>query len=174
MVSTSLMTNGLWWNAIQVQAALSGARVEPRPSRDEPATALANLYRCADGRWFLLNVSNDDRDWPTFLRAIERPDLVTDPRFATNAARVESCGAEAATSTQAADSAPPVALNDVAIIAPVQIRCPLPNNGNNGQHHLREVRTVVKYTNARLFHFATVHLRFSTLEVARKVRGEAC
>src|SRR6266705_3616044 len=45
MVSTSLMANGLWWNAIQVQAALSGARVEPRPSRDKPATALANLYR---------------------------------------------------------------------------------------------------------------------------------
>jgi crotonobetainyl-CoA:carnitine CoA-transferase CaiB-like acyl-CoA transferase len=87
MVSTSLMANGLWWNAIQVQAALSGARVEPRPSREEPATALANLYRCADGRWFLLNVLNDDRDWPAFLRAIARPDLGADPRFATTPAR---------------------------------------------------------------------------------------
>jgi crotonobetainyl-CoA:carnitine CoA-transferase CaiB-like acyl-CoA transferase len=87
MVSTSLMANGLWWNAIQVQAALSGARVEPRPSREEPATALANLYRCADGRWFLLNLVNDDRDWPALLRAIARPDLGTDPRFATTPAR---------------------------------------------------------------------------------------
>ena len=87
MVSTSLMANGLWWNAIQVQAALSGARVEPRPSREEPATALANLYRCADGRWFLLNVLNDDRDWPAFLRAIARPDLDADPRFAATPAR---------------------------------------------------------------------------------------
>lgn len=87
MVSTSLMANGLWWNAIQVQAALSGAKVEPRPSREEPATALANLYRCADGRWFLLNVLNDDRDWPAFLRAIARPDLGADPRFATTPAR---------------------------------------------------------------------------------------
>jgi crotonobetainyl-CoA:carnitine CoA-transferase CaiB-like acyl-CoA transferase len=87
MVSTSLMANGLWWNAIQVQAALSGARVEPRPSREEPATALANLYRCADGRWFLLNVINDERDWPGFLRAIERPELAEDPRFATTQAR---------------------------------------------------------------------------------------
>jgi len=87
MVSTSLMANGLWWNAIQVQAALSGARVEPRPPREEPATALANLYRCADGRWFLLNVLNDDRDWPHLLRALERPDLGDDPRFATTPAR---------------------------------------------------------------------------------------
>ncbi len=40
MVSTSLMANGLWWNAIQVQAALCGARVEPRPPRpSEPQRA---------------------------------------------------------------------------------------------------------------------------------------
>ncbi|MGH7356713.1 MAG: CaiB/BaiF CoA transferase family protein [Candidatus Rokuibacteriota bacterium] len=87
MVSTSLLANGLWWNAIQVQAALSGARVEPRPPRETPATALANLYRCDDGRWFLLNVLNDDRDWPHLLRALERPDLGEDPRFATTPAR---------------------------------------------------------------------------------------
>ena len=68
MVSTSLLANGLWMNAIQVQAALSGARVEPRPPREEAASALANLYRCGDGRWFLLNVVNDEADWPPFLR----------------------------------------------------------------------------------------------------------
>jgi len=87
MVSTSLMANGLWWNAIQVQAALSGAHVEPRPPRERPATALANLYRCGDGRWFLLNVLNDDRDWPTLLRALGRDDLGGDSRFATTPAR---------------------------------------------------------------------------------------
>src|SRR5215831_7665957 len=41
MVSTSLLANGLWWNATQIQAALCGARVEVRPPREEPATALA-------------------------------------------------------------------------------------------------------------------------------------
>jgi formyl-CoA transferase len=87
MVSTSLLANGLWWNAIQIQAALSGARVEPRPPREEPASALANLYRCGDGRWFLLNLLNDDRDWAPLLRALERPDLGDDPRFATTPAR---------------------------------------------------------------------------------------
>ncbi len=87
MVSTSLLANGLWMNAIQIQAALSGATVEPRPPREEAASALANLYRCGDGRWFLLNVVNDETDWPPFLRAIERPDLADDPRFATTPAR---------------------------------------------------------------------------------------
>jgi len=87
MVSTSLLANGLWWNAIQVQAALCGARVEPRPPREEAATALANLYRCGDGRWFLLSVVSEDRDWPRLVRAVERPDLLADPRFATSPAR---------------------------------------------------------------------------------------
>jgi crotonobetainyl-CoA:carnitine CoA-transferase CaiB-like acyl-CoA transferase len=87
MVSTSLMANGLWWNAIQVQAALSGARVEPRPPREEAASALANLYRCADGRWFLLNLVAEDRDWPRLVAAIGRADLLGDPRFAATPAR---------------------------------------------------------------------------------------
>jgi formyl-CoA transferase len=87
MVSTSLLANGLWMNATQIQAALSGAKVVPRPPREEPATALANLYRCGDGRWFLLNALNDERDWPSLLRAVERPDLGDDPRFATTPAR---------------------------------------------------------------------------------------
>jgi crotonobetainyl-CoA:carnitine CoA-transferase CaiB-like acyl-CoA transferase len=87
MVSTSLLANGLWMNAVQIQAALSGAKVEPRPPREEAASALANLYRCADGRWFLLNALNDETDWPALIAAVERPDLAGDPRFATTPAR---------------------------------------------------------------------------------------
>jgi crotonobetainyl-CoA:carnitine CoA-transferase CaiB-like acyl-CoA transferase len=87
MVSTSLMANGLWWNAIQVQAALCGAKVEPRPAREDAASALANLYRCADGRWFLLNVLQEDRDWERLTRAIERADVRDDPRFRTTPVR---------------------------------------------------------------------------------------
>jgi formyl-CoA transferase len=93
MVSTSLLANGLWMNATQIQAALSGAKVVPRPPREEPATALANLYRCGDGRWFLLNALNDERDWPNLLRATERHDLGTDSRFATTPARRENARA---------------------------------------------------------------------------------
>ena len=87
MVSTSLMANGLWWNAIQVQGILCGARTPTRPAREDAASALANLYRCADGRWFLLNVLAEDRDWPRMVRAVERPDLLDDPRFGTTPAR---------------------------------------------------------------------------------------
>jgi len=80
-VSTSLMANGLWMNAIQVQGILCGTRTEVRPPREEAVSALANLYRCRDGRWFMLTITGDERHWPAFAAGIGRDDLVTDPRF---------------------------------------------------------------------------------------------
>src|SRR5256885_4636752 len=82
MVSTSLMANGLWWNAIQVQGILCGAGTTVRPPREESVSALANLYRCRDGRWFLLSLTADERRWGPLAGALGRKDLVTDPRFA--------------------------------------------------------------------------------------------
>jgi crotonobetainyl-CoA:carnitine CoA-transferase CaiB-like acyl-CoA transferase len=87
MVSTSLMANGLWWNAIQVQGILCGARTLPRPPREESVNALGNLYRCRDGRWFLMTLTADEKRWQPFAASIGRPDLVADPRFATLQAR---------------------------------------------------------------------------------------
>jgi crotonobetainyl-CoA:carnitine CoA-transferase CaiB-like acyl-CoA transferase len=87
MVSTSLMANGLWWNAIQVQGILCGARTAVRPPREESVSALANLYRCRDGRWFLMTLTADERRWPDLAKCIGRADLVDDPRFATQASR---------------------------------------------------------------------------------------
>ena len=83
MVSTSLMANGLWWNAIQVQGILCGARTVVRPPREQSVSALANLYRCRDGRWFLMSLTADERRWPDLAACLERADLVGDPRFAT-------------------------------------------------------------------------------------------
>ena len=82
MVATSLLANGLWMNAIPVQGILCGARTEVRPPREEAISALANLYRCRDGRWFMLTITGDERHWESFARGIGREDLVADPRFA--------------------------------------------------------------------------------------------
>jgi formyl-CoA transferase len=87
MVSTSLMANGLWLNALAVQGILCGARTTVRPPREEAVDALANLYRCRDGRWFLMTLTSDGRRWQDFATAIGRADLVADPRFATPPAR---------------------------------------------------------------------------------------
>jgi crotonobetainyl-CoA:carnitine CoA-transferase CaiB-like acyl-CoA transferase len=87
MVSTSLMANGLWMNAIPVQGILCGTRTDVRPPREESVTALANLYRCRDGRWFMLTITGDERHWPAFAKGIGREDLTTDARFAETQSR---------------------------------------------------------------------------------------
>ena len=83
MVSTSLMANGLWWNAIPVQAMLLGSRFAPRPPREQSSNALTNVYRCRDGRWFMLTLLAEQRDWERLATAIGRPDLPGDVGFAT-------------------------------------------------------------------------------------------
>jgi formyl-CoA transferase len=87
MVSTSLLANGLWLNAIAAQGILSGARTVVRPPREAAVDALGNLYRCRDGRWFLIALTPDGRRWQDFTAAIGRPELFADDRFATPAAR---------------------------------------------------------------------------------------
>jgi formyl-CoA transferase len=54
-----------------------------RPPREEAVSALANLYRCRDGRWFMLTITGDERHWEAFARGVGRADLTTDERFAT-------------------------------------------------------------------------------------------
>ena len=80
-VHTSLMANGVWWNAFYAQAALCGLPVPVRPKREEWATGTANHYRCADGRWFILSLVNEEKLWPRLLQALGDPALANDPRF---------------------------------------------------------------------------------------------
>jgi len=81
-VSTSLMANGAWANSSVLQAVLCGATIPEREPREQTRNALINLYQCRDGRWFILTVLREDKDWERFCRAVTRPDLLTDPRFA--------------------------------------------------------------------------------------------
>ena len=50
---------------------------------------LGNTYATKDGRFLSLMLLQPDRHWPDLARAIERPDLLEDPRFATGAAIFE-------------------------------------------------------------------------------------
>jgi len=86
-VSTSLVANGAWWNTIYLQAALTGADIPPRQHRDNWPNALANHYRCRDGRWFILSLINEAKHAGNFFEAIGRPALLDDPRFCDREAR---------------------------------------------------------------------------------------
>ena len=91
LVSTSLLANGVWSNAIQVQAQLSGARFQQREGRHRAPNPLSNVYRCRDGRWLSLVVLNEARQIPALLTVLGRGDLQQDPRFASG----EACRASA-------------------------------------------------------------------------------
>jgi crotonobetainyl-CoA:carnitine CoA-transferase CaiB-like acyl-CoA transferase len=86
-VGTSLYANGVWSNGTSAAGALVGAQLPPRQSPDKPRNALTNLYRTKDDRWLQLLLVRDDRLWPVLCKAIERPDLLEDPRFTERAER---------------------------------------------------------------------------------------
>jgi crotonobetainyl-CoA:carnitine CoA-transferase CaiB-like acyl-CoA transferase len=82
-VSSNLMANGVWAASVLAQAKLVGAKFGERRPRERALNAVTNHYQCKDGRWLILSLLNEDRQWPTLARCLEREDLVIDPRFAT-------------------------------------------------------------------------------------------
>ena len=86
-VSTSLLANGMWANAIFAQARLSGAKVDVRPPREDAASALTNHYQTRDGRWLIQSLLNEEQQWPVFAKCIGRAELMEDPRFAATKPR---------------------------------------------------------------------------------------
>src|SRR5690606_2384944 len=53
-----------------------------------PKVAPSNIYRTKDGRWIVI-AANADNVFKRLCQAMERPELASDPRFATHAARGE-------------------------------------------------------------------------------------
>jgi len=78
-VTTSLLAEGIWAASVSIQAALSGAKFYGLHDRKNPANAALNVYRAADGTWFVLLIMPDKV--AAVAKAIGRPDLLTDPRF---------------------------------------------------------------------------------------------
>ena len=88
-VSSSLMANGLWSNGIYNQAALCGANFVENTGRGTKG-ALAEKYKCKDGRWFILVMLNEEREWPLLLKCLKREDVNDDKRFNTREDRAKN------------------------------------------------------------------------------------
>lgn len=82
-VKSNLMANGVWSSSVLAQAKLVGAEFQERRPRERALNAVANHYRCRDGRWLILSLLNEEKQWPTLTRCLGREDLTNDPRFAT-------------------------------------------------------------------------------------------
>jgi formyl-CoA transferase len=79
-VTTSLLGAGLWTSALVIQAALCDATFFPLHDRKNPPNATYNVYRTKDDKWFL--IVTEPQRWPALVTAIDKPELLTDPRFA--------------------------------------------------------------------------------------------
>ena len=86
-VTSNLMANGIWAASVLVQAKLCGAKFQERRTREHALNAVTNHYKCKDGRWIILSLLNEEKQWPALARCLGREDLVSDERFATKAGR---------------------------------------------------------------------------------------
>ena len=88
------------WLDTSLLAALSGSlsfqagkflntgKVPPPVGNHHPLTSPMGVYRARDGH---LNLAvGSEVMWQRFCRAVERPDLAADPRFATNQGRIDN------------------------------------------------------------------------------------
>jgi itaconate CoA-transferase len=76
------------WMGYPAYYAAYGGREPPRAGASHATIAPYGPFRCGDGYEINLGVQNE-REWERFCAvALERPEVVTDPRFQTNARRV--------------------------------------------------------------------------------------
>jgi crotonobetainyl-CoA:carnitine CoA-transferase CaiB-like acyl-CoA transferase len=53
-----------------------------------PRVSQSYVLECEDGHWVALHMSSPPKFWEGLARAMERPDIFQDPRFATREARI--------------------------------------------------------------------------------------
>ena len=88
-IEVSLFHAAAWTLCMDIQAGLTG-REAVRNDRKRPNNPLWNSYRTKDNRWFWMAMLQSVTNWPNFCRAIGRPELENDPKYATMEARSEN------------------------------------------------------------------------------------
>jgi crotonobetainyl-CoA:carnitine CoA-transferase CaiB-like acyl-CoA transferase len=90
-VDASHLGSMTWLQGLSVSARLMLGHAHPRMARKRAGNPLWNHYKCQDGKWLAVGMIQADRYWGDFSKAIGRPDLVTDPRYADMASRSKNC-----------------------------------------------------------------------------------
>lgn len=85
IVETSLFQAGVYAASWDLSIQLTFGRLSRMRPRSSSQAPLVNSYRAGDDRWFYLIGIEAARHFPGLCRAIDRPDLAADPRFATAA-----------------------------------------------------------------------------------------
>jgi crotonobetainyl-CoA:carnitine CoA-transferase CaiB-like acyl-CoA transferase len=85
----SLYHTAVWTLGLDTQVALYGypPRLWDRVRRPNP---MYNSYRSKDGKWFMMVHPSQDY-WEPFCQAIDKPEWIGNPRYATMESRAENC-----------------------------------------------------------------------------------
>ena len=86
-VDASLLGGQIAFQALGYVRALNGP--PPNPALYRGGNPLFRAYRCGDGHWVALGIL-DPKWWPALTRAIGRPELAVDPRYAEPFARMQN------------------------------------------------------------------------------------
>lgn len=89
LVEASLLSTGIYTMGSDLAVQLRLGRLSRMRTRDEPLDPLGNFFQSADGRWFVIRRREGGPDFQAVAEAAGRPELVSDPRFATPRARKE-------------------------------------------------------------------------------------
>ena len=82
VVETSLFETAIWTQASDFAVTAVDRSPVRRRARNEMITPTANRYPCGDGNWIVFNAPGEAA-WTSFCTVIERPEWLTDERFAT-------------------------------------------------------------------------------------------
>ena len=94
VVDVALLSASMWLMQRGItQATIEGIERLPRPGRIGISNPLVNNYQTKDARFVALCMLQGQRYWPTFCELVGRPDLCTDPRFESAAARAKNISA---------------------------------------------------------------------------------
>jgi len=92
-VTTSLLRVGVFVLGWDTSATLRLGIPATPLTRTTTPNPVIDCYRAGDGRWFWLLGLQGQRHWPDLVRAVERPEWLEDPRFATMGGRRDNCAA---------------------------------------------------------------------------------
>jgi crotonobetainyl-CoA:carnitine CoA-transferase CaiB-like acyl-CoA transferase len=83
IIETSLFATGMYAAGWDLSVQLTMDRLSSMRSRQKSQTPMVNSYCSADDKWFFLIGLEAGRHFPGLARAIGRPELIADPRFAS-------------------------------------------------------------------------------------------
>ena len=81
LVETSLLRTGIYTLGSDMAIQLKFGRVASTRRREEAVNPVNNYFKTRDDFWLCLMPRQGSKDWMDILRAIDRKDLATDPKF---------------------------------------------------------------------------------------------